>query len=477
MSDPPTPVPLSETELEILRQVATGATNREIGRTRHISEATVKKHISNINLKLGTGNRTEAVRRALEMGLVVVETPADQEARSEDARDREADAAETRRLAEELERARRRHRRIVRGLSAAALLLLVLTAAATYVAARRPAAEPTPRATPAVAAETAAFWVPAGRLPSPRSGHALAELGNTVFAIGGQDARGVLSETLRYEQGLVFQWRAETPKPSAVRDIQAVVVEERIVVPGGCTESGQATAAVEVYDPAARTWSQAAPLPEPVCGYGLAAVEGRIYLFGGRRSADPASTTDAVWTYRLGDPAWEPAADVDRLPQPRADLSAVVVNAPKATVHLLGGRDARGELWPDHWLYRPFDPAKWDTSGGRPLPEGRAGMVAAGIERPGGASPRRWLYVLGGGWDSPVEPASLVLSLDGDAGWQPFVELGGPTAGLTPQRGAALVTRFAGGQLFLAGGQTSGGELIDRTSILNLTQPGLLPPD
>ena len=55
---------LSPREIEILRLLATGATNRRLAQALFISEATVKTHLVNIYAKLGVDNRTQAIDRA-----------------------------------------------------------------------------------------------------------------------------------------------------------------------------------------------------------------------------------------------------------------------------------------------------------------------------------------------------------------------------------------------------------------------------
>ncbi len=62
--------PLSERELQVLAMVASGATNRAIGRALHISERTVQGHIANIFGKLQVASRTEAVTKGLQLGLI-----------------------------------------------------------------------------------------------------------------------------------------------------------------------------------------------------------------------------------------------------------------------------------------------------------------------------------------------------------------------------------------------------------------------
>lgn len=57
-------------ELEILRLIAEGLSNREIGERVFISENTVKTHSSRLFDKLGVSRRVQAVRRARELGLV-----------------------------------------------------------------------------------------------------------------------------------------------------------------------------------------------------------------------------------------------------------------------------------------------------------------------------------------------------------------------------------------------------------------------
>jgi LuxR family transcriptional regulator, maltose regulon positive regulatory protein len=61
---------LSDRELDVLRLVATGLANRDIGRRLFISEKTVKKHLSNILGKLGATNRTQAVDQARRAELI-----------------------------------------------------------------------------------------------------------------------------------------------------------------------------------------------------------------------------------------------------------------------------------------------------------------------------------------------------------------------------------------------------------------------
>ncbi len=60
---------LSSREIEVLRLVARGASNREIGKGLHISTATVKTHLIHIFDKLGVDDRTAAVTVALERGI------------------------------------------------------------------------------------------------------------------------------------------------------------------------------------------------------------------------------------------------------------------------------------------------------------------------------------------------------------------------------------------------------------------------
>ncbi|HMM40717.1 MAG TPA: response regulator transcription factor, partial [Thermomicrobiales bacterium] len=62
--------PLTERELEVLQLLATGAPNRDIADALFVSLPTVKKHVANILRKLDVANRTQAVARARELGVV-----------------------------------------------------------------------------------------------------------------------------------------------------------------------------------------------------------------------------------------------------------------------------------------------------------------------------------------------------------------------------------------------------------------------
>ena len=64
------PSPLTARETEVLRHVAQGQTNAQIGSALFMSPKTVSVHVSRIIAKLGVANRTEATRVALRSGLI-----------------------------------------------------------------------------------------------------------------------------------------------------------------------------------------------------------------------------------------------------------------------------------------------------------------------------------------------------------------------------------------------------------------------
>ena len=68
----PVPVvePLTQRETEVLRLIAEGLSNREIAQRLYISLSTVKRHNATIYDKLAVNNRTQAVARGRDLGLL-----------------------------------------------------------------------------------------------------------------------------------------------------------------------------------------------------------------------------------------------------------------------------------------------------------------------------------------------------------------------------------------------------------------------
>jgi DNA-binding NarL/FixJ family response regulator len=66
----PLVVPLSDRELEVLRLLADGGSNREIATALFLAEGTVKNHVTNVLAKLGARDRTQAALRGRALGLV-----------------------------------------------------------------------------------------------------------------------------------------------------------------------------------------------------------------------------------------------------------------------------------------------------------------------------------------------------------------------------------------------------------------------
>ena len=68
----PAETALSPREVEVLQWVSKGASNKEIARHLHLSEATVKSHLLHIFTKLGVNDRTQAVTLAVQKGIITL---------------------------------------------------------------------------------------------------------------------------------------------------------------------------------------------------------------------------------------------------------------------------------------------------------------------------------------------------------------------------------------------------------------------
>jgi DNA-binding NarL/FixJ family response regulator len=70
--DEPPPIELTARELQVLRLLAEGASNKCIARRLDITPHTAKFHVASIVAKLGATGRTDAVAKAMRLGLVMV---------------------------------------------------------------------------------------------------------------------------------------------------------------------------------------------------------------------------------------------------------------------------------------------------------------------------------------------------------------------------------------------------------------------
>jgi DNA-binding CsgD family transcriptional regulator len=408
-------IEISERELEILQLVATGATNQQIAQQLHISTNTVKVHLRNINAKIGATSRTEATLYALRRGWVKLDDapltepqsdPSD-DTSDEDTPERaftdhaDAPAAEHLPIADApaadptdsaqqsaaphtpLHQHRRRWLLIgALGIVVTSVLLLILfimqpglfiqSDPAATNGPNTGSVQP-PDATPPII-DTSNRWRELAPMPAPRAGFGMAryELNGQdfLYAIGGTDGETVHTSVFRFDIN-ANRWTQRTDKPTAVSDVQAVVVGSNVYVPGGRLESGAITDAFDVYDPVRDSWSSAAPLPEPRSAYALAVVEGKIYLFGGW---DGEQYRADVWQYNPDQNNW---IEQTPLSQPRAYASAATING---RIHVIGGEDDTGPLA----LHERYNPAT-ETQPGGPwdlrarLPEARSNIAASSI--------------------------------------------------------------------------------------------------
>lgn len=358
---------LSERELEILKLVATGVSNKEIAQKLSISSNTVKVHLRNIFTKISANSRTEAAMYAVKIGLVKTASPslpADEYA-LQSAGTQPAPLADVYETSEDLLTRNRKIRRswMYFGITGGIIILLIIAIVIMRQNENPASALTIPTSTPRVQ------WFALPGLPTPRQGLAVINYDNQIYAIGGEASEGISDVVERFNPQ-ANSWTALTPKPTKVTDISAAAIGGLIYVPGGKLPSGMPTDITEIFNPQANVWTAGISLPKALSGYALAVFEGRIYLFGGW---DGNQSVNDAYVFDDHNDTW---STLPSMPTARSYAGAVVVDG---NIYVIGGWDGHTALTTNE-VYRPgvSDPgSRWSQAPA--LPFGQYGMGVANL--------------------------------------------------------------------------------------------------
>lgn len=335
-------VTLSEREREILRLVATGASNKEIAQTLFISPNTVKVHLRNIFSKIGVVSRTEATLYALRHGIVEPPIPAPSPETSLGQIDQKDQALPVVSQPQ------------VKSwwFSWRGVLLLVGVVFVIAVLVRVLILLPfAPANTPDVRTEVR--FKALAPLPAGRSGMAGARYEDWLLMVGGRTDQGTDGATWVYglEQD---SWERRQPKPTPAERIGGAILGERFYIPGGCFADGQASDRLDVYDLRRDGWENGPTLPHPICAYGITAFEGRLFLFGGW---DGEELTSSILAY---DPTLEQWKEMGMLPLAFEHLFAAVLNNKIYVAGYGGGVQTTSQLWAYYPNREPEQDEVWE---------------------------------------------------------------------------------------------------------------------
>lgn len=375
---------LSEREVEILQLVATGASNKEIATRLVISPNTVKVHLRNIFTKIEVSSRTEATLFAIRTGVI-------QPDRATPLVDGVVNGETPLVLVGD-------NRSTLSRLPIMVAALVILALAAYFIF--RPTTLP-PDQSSLTAANLPDRWQTLKEMPESASGMAAVSYEGRIYVIGGSRG-GTVSGAVSAYDSATDSWSENAAKPTPVENSGAVLIGERIYMPGGQAHNGMPTDVLEVYDPRTDSWETAASLPRAVSRFAIAALEGTLFVFGGWDGTD---FSNAVYQYNAAEDTWH---ERDSMPFARADSAAAVLGT---KIILAGGMNADG-LLSDTWAYFPQREVDGENAWEKraDLPVNRTGFSLTELAGS--------LYMAGGQAETPDDAAALLRFDDTEDRWE-----------------------------------------------------------
>jgi N-acetylneuraminic acid mutarotase len=176
-------------------------------------------------------------------------------------------------------------------------------------------------------------WSAMADLPAPRAAHAMVAVNGKLYVVGGV---GPEPETVFAFDFKLERWSSlATPLPTLREHLTAVGLDGHIYVMGG-RWSGQGNLAVlEIFDPAAGTWSAGADMPTRRGGLTASALDGRIHVTGG----EDLDTGDTYAAHEVYDPAADRWATEAPMPTARHGLASGAIGG---RWYVVGGGEQAG---------------------------------------------------------------------------------------------------------------------------------------
>ncbi len=174
-------------------------------------------------------------------------------------------------------------------------------------------------------------WVELPHLLQPRAAAAAAVVGDHIIVTGGVDANGALLNTTEIFDGTSWSLGAQLPTP---RQMLAAASDGKLMYVIGGANGSTDSAAVEAYDPNAKTWTTLPPLPRPRSDLGVAIADGRLVAVGGLSGGE---VLKSVSVFDLMAKTW------DALPDMATARHGMAVAAVEKTVYAIGGATGPGD--------------------------------------------------------------------------------------------------------------------------------------
>ncbi len=337
--------PLSDREIDILKLVGQGKTNKEIAAELVISINTVKVHMANIFQKINASSRTEATLYAIEHGII--KSPAtvvpDVQVLVPQSSDQDPN---------KLQSFLRRY------WWAVILLFLLILLGSSFALSRSKlftARAPTPDIWEIM--DFDARWQALPNLPETLTEISAFPYENNIVVFG----RNADAQTISKVFNLTTQeWSDLNPKPIWMGQAASALLAEKVYFIGGVDANGKPSVLVEVFDLRANTWEKKSDLPQALQSASAIGFEGKLYLFGGSTDKGPSLT---AWVYDPSSNLWAPASP---LPAERENALAV---ASEGKIYLTGG-NAGGLPLTSSSVFNPYRPKPESWQPGIGLPEG-----------------------------------------------------------------------------------------------------------
>lgn len=209
---------------------------------------------------------------------------------------------------------------------------------------------------------------------------------NKIYAIGGMEDVGTVTNTIRVYNPLTDMWEIKSSILIQRSEAVAATVKDKIYITGGFSGGPLSYYEIynvtEVYDPLTNTLSTKAPIPTAVRGASIAVSDNKIFVFGGVTHEDYACNLTQI--YNPESDSWSLGSQIPTGASYACAGATSGKLAPRR-IYIFGGSTEPNISLN---LTQIYDPEKDSWSKGAPMNNGRLGLAVAVIDD--------LLYTLGG---------------------------------------------------------------------------------